>query len=210
MNPIQPDLAPLARAAKAFSKEFRLTGGGLAGADRRAARGGRQAAPAGCGASTVSATRRATCGTSLYVDPDDDFVITAITWLPGQKSPVHGHYVWCAYGVAEGEFTEEQFRAPGALLEPLRHERVRAGELAELDLGGPLYHRVSNRTRQPLVTLHVYGVAADRLTTGINRIYAKNEGRRRRVAPARWPPWRPRSAAPRSPSQWSCSAASRG
>ena len=47
----------------------------------------------------------------LYVDPGDRFVITAITWLPGQKSPVHGHYVWCAYGVAEGELTEETFRA---------------------------------------------------------------------------------------------------
>jgi len=27
----------------------------------------------------------------LYIDPDGDFVITAITWLPGQVSPVHGH-----------------------------------------------------------------------------------------------------------------------
>jgi predicted metal-dependent enzyme (double-stranded beta helix superfamily) len=26
----------------------------------------------------------------LYVDPDDQFVITAITWLPGQVSAVHG------------------------------------------------------------------------------------------------------------------------
>ena len=72
----------------------------------------------------------------------------------------------------EGELTEEIFRAPGALLEPLGTKVIRAGELAELDLGGPIYHRVSNRTRQPLVTLHVYGVAADKLTTGINRIYA--------------------------------------
>ena len=50
---------------------------------------------------------------------------------------------------------------------------LRAGELAELDLGGPMFHRVSNRTNRPLVTLHVYGVAADRLTTGINRLYAE-------------------------------------
>jgi predicted metal-dependent enzyme (double-stranded beta helix superfamily) len=100
-------------------------------------------------------------------------VITAITWLPGQKSPVHGHYVWCAYGVAEGELSEEQFRAPGALLEAVSTTVLRAGELAEFDLGGPMFHRVSNRGGQPLVTLHVYGVAADRLTTGINRIYAE-------------------------------------
>ena len=78
-----------------------------------------------------------------------------------------------AYGVVEGELTEETFRAPGALLERLGTKAIRAGELAEIDLGGPIYHRVSNRTQKPLVTLHVYGVAADRLTTGINRVFAE-------------------------------------
>jgi hypothetical protein len=58
-------------------------------------------------------------------------------------------------------------------LAPLGTKVIRAGELADIDLGGPLYHRVSNRAQQPLVTLHVYGVAADRLTTGINRFYAE-------------------------------------
>jgi predicted metal-dependent enzyme (double-stranded beta helix superfamily) len=105
------------------------------------------------------------------VDPDDEFVITAITWLPGQSSPVHGHYVWCAYGVAEGELTEERFRAPGAMLEPIGTTVLRAGDVAEIDLGGPLYHRVSNLTGRPVVTLHVYGVAAERLTSGINRLF---------------------------------------
>jgi uncharacterized cupin superfamily protein len=81
--------------------------------------------------------------------------------------------VWCAYGIAEGELTEEMFRAPGALLEPVGTTVLRAGRLAKFDLGGPMYHRVSNRTQRPLVTLHVYGVAADRLTTGINRLYAE-------------------------------------
>jgi predicted metal-dependent enzyme (double-stranded beta helix superfamily) len=171
VNPIHPDLAPLARAAKSFSQEFRTAGSGT-------------------GTALVAALREAVGGKTgwlrrehrvgdpahymrhlLYVDPDDDFVITAITWLPGQKSPVHGHYVWCAYGVAEGELTEEQFCAPGALLEAVRTAVLRAGELAEFDLGGPMFHRVSNRSGWPLVTLHVYGVAADRLTTGINRIY---------------------------------------
>src|SRR2546421_728464 len=45
----------------------------------------------------------------LYIDPKDAFVITAITWLPGQVSAVHGHHVWCMYGIAEGELTEDQF-----------------------------------------------------------------------------------------------------
>ncbi|HUN67717.1 MAG TPA: cysteine dioxygenase family protein [Burkholderiales bacterium] len=171
MNPIHPDLAPLARAAKAFSKEFRATGTGT-GTELSAAL--REAV----GKRTGWLRREHRVGDPahymrhlIYVDPDDEFVITAITWLPEQHSPVHGHYVWCAYGVADGELTEEQFRAPGKMLEPIGTKVLRAGEIADLDLGGPIYHRVSNRTRRPLVSLHVYGVAADRLTTGINRIY---------------------------------------
>lgn len=173
MNPIHPALAPLARVAKSFSRTFRTTGrvnrhelaAALRGALGKRAGWLRPEHRVGDPARYMRHL--------LYVDPDDDFVITAITWLPGQQSPVHGHYVWCAYGIVEGELTEETFRAPGSLLEELGTKLIPAGELAEIDLGGPLYHRVSNRTRKPLVTLHAYGVAADRLTTGINRIYAE-------------------------------------
>lgn len=173
MNPIHPDLALLARVAKTFGRTFRTTGKvnepGLAAVLRDAVgkRSGwlRREHPVGDPARYMRHL--------LYVDPDDDFVITAIIWLPGQQSPVHGHYVWCAFGVVEDELTEETFRAPGTLLEQLGTRVISAGELADIDLGGPLYHRVSNRTQEPLVTLHAYGVAADRLTTGINRIYAE-------------------------------------
>lgn len=101
----------------------------------------------------------------LYVDPEGDFVITAITWLPGQQSPVHGHHVWCAFGVAEGELTEEQFDSQLALAHTLRYG---AGDVAEPSQ----IHRVANRGRAPLVSLHLYGVSGERLTTGINRLYA--------------------------------------
>jgi cytochrome c oxidase assembly protein subunit 15 len=153
MNAIHPDLAPLARTAKIFSKVFRTTGKvsepDLAGALRDAV-----------AKNTGWLRREHRVGDPerymrhlLYVDPDDDFVITAIIWLPGQQSPVHGHYVWCAYGIVEGELTEEMFRAPGPLLETVRTTVLRAGQVAEIDLGGPMYHRVSNRTQRPRVTL---------------------------------------------------------
>ncbi len=173
MNPIHPGLAPLAHAAKAFSKAFRTTGQ-VSEPDLTAA----LSAAVGKSSGWLRAEHRVGDPARymrhlLYVDPEDDFVIAAIIWLPGQKSPVHGHYVWCAYGVVEGELTEEVFRAPGEYLEPVGSKQIRAGQLAEIDLGGALYHRVSNRTQKPLVTLHAYGVAADRLTTGINRMYAE-------------------------------------
>ena len=105
----------------------------------------------------------------LYVDPQDRFVISAITWLPGQASPVHGHQVWCVFGVAEGDLTEEQFSPDG--LRTGKTSVYRAGQLADRDLECTLVHRVSNRTREPIVSLHLYGVAAARLTTGINKLY---------------------------------------
>lgn len=101
----------------------------------------------------------------LYVDPQDRFVITAITWLPGQRSPLHGHQVWCAFGVAEGALTEETFDGPHAETRTLH-----AGECASQDLENRIVHRVSNTAERVLVSLHLYGVSAARLTTGINRI----------------------------------------
>ena len=173
MNSVHPDLAPLAAVAKTFSGTFRTTGKvdqpEFAAALRNAV--GKHSGwlkPEHRVGDPARYMRHL-----LYSDPDDDFVITAIAWLPGQQSPVHGHYVWCVYGVAEGELAEETFRARGTLLEPFGTKTIRAGELADIDLGGPVYHRVSNRTQQLLVTLHVYGVAAGSLTTGINRLYGE-------------------------------------
>lgn len=105
----------------------------------------------------------------LYVDPEGAFVMTAITWLPGQASPVHGHQVWCAYGVAEGELTEERFHEN---LRPLGLRIHKPGDVAERDLECKAIHRVSNRSRGTIVSLHLYGVSPQRLTTGINRIYS--------------------------------------
>ena len=104
----------------------------------------------------------------LYIDPDDAFVITVITWLPGQASAIHGHQVWCMYGVVEGDLTEEQFDGTLKLLQKVVY---RPGELARADLDQQGVHRVSNRGSSRVVSLHLYGVSADKLTTGINRFY---------------------------------------
>ncbi len=107
----------------------------------------------------------------LYIDPEDAFVITAITWLPGQVSAVHGHQVWCMYGVAEGELTEQQFGNPENALKVVKEKVYAAGAIADTDLDQQMIHRVLNRGRSRVVSLHLYGVSAERLTTGINRIY---------------------------------------
>lgn len=158
MNPIHPALAPLARAAKLRNWSA------LAEALQEALRVPAWLRPEHRVGDPARYMRHV-----LYVDPDGDFVITAITWLAGQVSPVHGHQVWCMFGVAEGDLTEEQFD-PSLRLQ--KTTVYAAGQLAERDLEQRMIHRVSNRARGTLVSLHLYGVSAERLTTGINRVYS--------------------------------------
>ena len=157
MNPIHPALAPLARAAK--QKNWGVLGESL----EQALRTPSWLRPEHRVGDPARYMRHV-----LYVDPDGDFVITAITWLPGQVSPVHGHQVWCMFGVAEGELTEEQF---GGSLQVSKTSVYSAGQLADRDLEQTAIHRVSNRSPSTIVSLHLYGVSAERLTTGINRLY---------------------------------------
>lgn len=154
MNPIHPALAALARAAK--KQDF----GEVEDALHVALRKKEWLRPEHRVGDPTGYMRHV-----LYVDPEGDFVMTAITWLPGQVSPVHGHNVWCVYGIAEGELTEERFDRKQTTL-------LKAGDMAERDLDCSVVHQVSNLTRRPIVSLHLYGVSADRLTTGINRPYA--------------------------------------
>ena len=161
MNPIHPALAALAQAAK------EMPGKDLAPVLQQAL----------AERSWLRAEHRVGDPTRymrhvLYVDPQGAFVMTAITWLPGQVSPVHGHQVWCAYGVAEGELTEEQFRASSGKPVLLDRKVYRAGQVADRDLDCSVIHRVSNRSKSTIVSLHLYGVSAERLTTGINRVFS--------------------------------------
>jgi predicted metal-dependent enzyme (double-stranded beta helix superfamily) len=155
LNPIHPALAPLARAAK------HMPYADCAGALREALLERAWLRPEHRVGDPKAYMRHL-----LYVDPDGSFVITAIT------SPVHGHNVWCAYGIAEGELTEESFQERFGTLRTIQTRVYQPGDVAERDIDCTSIHRVSNRSGRTIVSLHVYGVGADRLTTGINRIYA--------------------------------------
>jgi 3-mercaptopropionate dioxygenase len=161
VNPIHPALAPLAQSAR------HMPYADCADALRAALRAPGWLRPEHRVGDPTRYMRHV-----LYVDPQDHFVMTAITWLPGQVSPVHGHQVWCAFGVAEGELTEEHFAESYGRLSLVKAQTYGAGEVAERDLDSRTIHRVSNRTRGTIVSLHLYGVSAERLTTGINRIYS--------------------------------------
>lgn len=108
----------------------------------------------------------------LYGDPAGHFSILALVWDRAQMSPIHGHHCWCAVGVYRGMLTETYYREAGAGEPP-----VEIGS-ARHDLGtctfdaGSGIHRLANFSGVLAISLHVYGIAADRIATGVNRICA--------------------------------------
>jgi len=109
----------------------------------------------------------------LYGDPEGRFSILSLVWDHGQESPIHGHHTWCAVGVYDGELTEIRFREDAARRAPIEigSERRIAGSLT-FDPPLASIHRIINRSGAVAISLHVYGVAADRISSGVNRIYA--------------------------------------
>jgi predicted metal-dependent enzyme (double-stranded beta helix superfamily) len=110
----------------------------------------------------------------LYADPAGRYSILAIVWDHGQMSPVHGHHCWCAVGVYQGVLSESCYRGGAAGSAPVLvgSSRRPAGTLS-FDTADSGIHRIANESGEPAISLHVYGIARDRISTGVNRIYAQ-------------------------------------
>ena len=109
----------------------------------------------------------------LYGDPAGRYAILAIVWDHGQMSPVHGHHCWCAVGVYQGELSESYYReaATGGAPVLVGTARRATGTLS-FDPPASGIHRIANESSATAISLHVYGVAGDRISTGVNRVYA--------------------------------------
>lgn len=109
----------------------------------------------------------------LYGDPAGRYSILAIVWDHGHMSPVHAHYCWCAVGVYQGQLSESYYReAAGGAVPVLVSTTRRAAGTLSFDPATSGIHRIANESGATAISLHVYGVASDRITTGVNRIYA--------------------------------------
>jgi len=110
----------------------------------------------------------------LHADPRGRFAVAALVWLQGQHSPVHAHETWCAYRVVRGALQEERYRWDAQAC-----RAVRAGVVARMcgdtgwgAAGYGQIHRLGNAGPQPAISIHVYGVPAQRLATHVNRLVA--------------------------------------
>jgi predicted metal-dependent enzyme (double-stranded beta helix superfamily) len=108
----------------------------------------------------------------LIADPRGRYAAAALVWQPGQASPVHGHHTWCGYAVLDGVLEETQYawdetadraRAVGTHARP-------AGAVSYVRAGLSAIHRLANASSRPAISLHVYGVAGEQITTHVNRL----------------------------------------
>ena len=112
----------------------------------------------------------------LHGDPRGRFSILSIVWDHGQASPIHGHQCWCAVGVYLGALTESRYGEEAGAPVLLESRRRDAGSLS-FDAAGLGLHRIGNDSGSIAISLHVYGVAQDRIGTGVNRVIAVNRER---------------------------------
>ncbi len=108
----------------------------------------------------------------LYADPAGRFTIVALVWDSGQFSPPHAHHAWCAYAVRSGVLSETVYAYDSvtALARPVRAARRAAGYACFARSGLDQIHRLGNAGTEPAMSIHVYGVARDRIATEVNRI----------------------------------------
>ncbi|MFC0679217.1 cysteine dioxygenase [Lysobacter korlensis] len=98
----------------------------------------------------------------LYRSPRHGYSVVAMTWAPGQGTPVHDHCgLWCVEGVWDGELEITQYE----LLEqegPRFRFRATGGMQAGLGSAGSLippheYHTIRNTSQDTVaVSLHIY------------------------------------------------------
>jgi len=114
----------------------------------------------------------------LHADPKGRFTVVGLVWEPQQFSPVHAHFTWCTYRVLSGELTETQFAWDAASNAASAVSTItrKAGQSACGHAGLGFIHRLGNATSagemgsEPAVSLHVYGVDAERISTHVNRV----------------------------------------
>ena len=110
----------------------------------------------------------------LHADPAGRFSVLGLIWPPGCITPIHAHVTWCALGLHTGELHEETYEAwrdgqtePGALV--ATHALTRGDTCCDAS-DGRFVHRLVNRSPAFAMSLHIYGVPAERVGEGVNRI----------------------------------------
>ena len=110
----------------------------------------------------------------LHGDAAGRYSILSIVWNPGQMSPIHAHLTWCAVAVYRGTLSETFFRDDSVGATPVAIRTVtRTARTLSFDRPLTAIHRLANDGLETAISIHVYGLGPDRITTGVNRIYGE-------------------------------------
>jgi 3-mercaptopropionate dioxygenase len=108
----------------------------------------------------------------LHAEPDGSFSIVALTWRPGQVTPIHDHVTWCVFGVIQGVEHEELFRLDEERrrLVPAGASANPTGEVSGFAPPGDI-HRVRNIGSDTAISIHIYGTDVSRIGSSVRRAY---------------------------------------
>ncbi len=101
----------------------------------------------------------------LYISPDLGYSVIAMTWGPGQGTPIHDHCgMWCVEGVWAGELEVDQYQLRERDGERFRFEPVGSIQAGTGSAGSLIppheYHTIANASSEHVaVSVHVYSGA---------------------------------------------------
>jgi len=107
------------------------------------------------------------CRRLIHQDDRLGYTIMAMTWAPGQATPVHDHAgMWCVEAVWSGEIEVVQYELVDQhddrfALEPRTTMRTGVGSAGSL-IPPHEYHTIANpSSKKPAVTIHIYAGEMD-------------------------------------------------
>lgn len=108
----------------------------------------------------------------LHADKQGRYTVAALVWKAGQFSPIHAHRTWCALAVARGRLQERYFKydalEAAAYYQSSQEHRPGGGSCGAA--GTHLVHQLGNPSGADAISIHVYGVDAAQMTTGVNQL----------------------------------------
>ena len=98
----------------------------------------------------------------VHRDDRRGYSVVAMTWGPGQATPLHDHGgMWCVEGVWEGQIDVQQYELVAREEERFRFEKRNSFQAGKGSAGCLIppheYHRISNPGGETAISLHIYG-----------------------------------------------------
>ncbi|WP_084962022.1 cysteine dioxygenase family protein [Thermoactinospora rubra] len=107
---------------------------------------------------------------SFPLHTQEEFSIVAVVWRPGQRTAIHDHLAWCAFGVVSGNEHETLYRDMGDHLVEIGRADNRPGDVSGFAPPGDI-HAVVNTSDETGVSIHIYGADIGKTGSSVRRVY---------------------------------------